>query len=299
MTPPLKNPGYAPGRFVLQSRSTSAPLLDPRRRTRARRWFVLAFTDALRRSSAESSQIFEKLSLPCYRDRPSRILPSLHSLGQFLVSPKIQFVERDLSIFGTTLFTVCFERVHSAYGLIYILWKPEKATTGLATNLHGQVPQIVFIAQLTLSPPAFYVYRRLDELSVGSPFYRLVQSCRRVVACFLRLPYVKRRLCAAVLQVQCFSLSYYFFINSVSPVCPFLPLLFASGLRSEKSLFFPLSHFLCCSLLFRSPVHALRYKRYIFLRPGFEGFLPSPPRLAAILAWLCSHIVRFYFLSPF
>ena len=36
-----------------------------------------------------------------------------------------------------------------------------KATTGLATNLHGQVPQILFIAQLTLSPPAFYVYRRL------------------------------------------------------------------------------------------------------------------------------------------
>ena len=70
--------------------------------------------DALRKSPAESSQIFEKLFLPCYRDRPSRILPSLHSLGQFLVSPKIQFVVRDLSIFGTTLFTVFFQRVHSA-----------------------------------------------------------------------------------------------------------------------------------------------------------------------------------------
>ena len=159
-------------RFVFQSRSTSAPFLDPRPRTRATRWFVLVFTDALRRSPAESSQIFEKLSLPCYRDRPARILPSLHSLGQFLVSPKIQFVVRDLSIFGTTLFTVFFQRVHSAYGLIrlpwrivkkyiYILWNAGKATTGLATNLHGQVPQILFIAQLTLSPPVFYVYRCL------------------------------------------------------------------------------------------------------------------------------------------
>ena len=35
-------------------------------------------------------------------------------------------------------------------------------------------------------------------------------ACRRVVACFLRLPYVKRRLGAAFLKVQCFSLSYYF-----------------------------------------------------------------------------------------
>ena len=43
-----------------------------------------------------------------------------------------------------------------------------------------------------------------------------------------------------------------FFIYSVSPVCPFLPLLFASGLRSERRLFYPLSHFLCCSPLFRS-----------------------------------------------
>ena len=110
-------------RFVFQSRSTSAPFLDPRPRTRATRWFVLAFTDALRRSPAESSQIFEKLSLPCYRDRPARILPSLHSLGQFLVSPKIQFVVRDLSIFGTTLFTVFFQRVHSAYGLIRLPWR--------------------------------------------------------------------------------------------------------------------------------------------------------------------------------
>ena len=168
--------------------------------------------------------IFEKLSLPCYRDRPSRILLFLHSLGQFLVSPKIQFVVRDLSVFGTTLFSVLFERVHRAYGLIrlpwrtdkiyiYILWNPGKATTALATNLHGQVPQILFIAQLPLSPPAFYIYRRLGaaDLQLNFPLEAFfIAWCSPVVACFLRLPYVKRRLDAAVLQVQCLSFSYYF-----------------------------------------------------------------------------------------
>ena len=204
-----------------------------------------------------------------------------------------------------------FSEYTSAYGLIrlpwrivkkyiYILWSAGKATTGLATNLHGQlVPQILFIAQLTLSPPAFYVYRRLGAavLSAGSPFYRLVQSCRRLLS---TVPVHQASFgCRCSSGTVPFIYLTIFFICSVSPVCPFLPLLFASGLRSEKRLFFPLSHSLCCSLLFRSPVHALRYKRYTFFRPGFEGFLPSPPRLAPIFAWLSSYIVRFYYLCPF
>ena len=141
------------------------------------------------------------------------------------------------------------------------------------------------------------------KLSAGSLFYRLVQSCRCVVACFLRLPYAKRRLgCRCFSGTVLFLYLIIFSIYSVLPVCPFLPLLFASGLWSVKGLFFPLSHSLYSSLLFRSPVRialqTLR-KRYTLFRPGFEGFLPSPPRLAAILAWLSCYIVRFYYLFPF
>ena len=170
----------------------------------------------------------------------------------------------------------------------------------MATNLHGQVPQILFIAQLTLSPPAFYVYRCLDELSAGGPFF--IAWCSLVVVSSPAF-YVYRTSSAVwvplFLRYSAFLCLIIFFICPVSLVCPFLPLPFASGLRSEKRLFFPLSHSLRCSLLFRSPVHALRYKRYTFLRPRFEGFSPSPARLAAILAWLSSYIVRLYYLSPF
>ena len=171
----------------------------------------------------------------------------------------------------------------------------------MATNLRGQVPQILFIAQLTLSPPAFYVYRRLGAavlqlnfpleafLSLGA----VLSSCRRLLSTSTvrQAPFGCRSSSGRVP----FLYLIIFFICSVSPVCPFLPLLFASGLRSEKRLFFPLSHSLCCSQLFRSPVHALRYKRYTFFRPGFEGFLPSPPRLAPILAWLSSSTIYFHF----
>ena len=102
---------------------------------------------------------------------------------------------------------------------VYILWNPGKATTALATNLHGQVPQILFIAQLTLSPPAFYIYRRLGaaDLQLNFPLEAFfIAWCSPVVACFLRLPYAKRRLGAAVLQVQCLS-----FILLFSSFVPF------------------------------------------------------------------------------
>ena len=182
-----------------------------------------------------------------------------------------------------------------------MLWNPEKATSywignqspwsGSSDPFHRPAHSV---AVCFLRLPPFRWTFRWKPL-----FYRLVQSCHRVVACFLRLPYVKRRLGAAFLQVQC-SLSYYFLHSFRFAGMPLPPLIVRIRLRSKQRLFFfPLSHSLCCSLLFRSPVHALRYKRYTFLRPRFEGFLPSPPRLAAILAWLSSYIVRFYYLSPF
>ena len=171
----------------------------------------------------------------------------------------------------------------------------------MATNLHGQVPQILFIAHLTLSPPAFYVYRRLGAavLQLNFPLEAflwlgaVLSSCRRLrsTSTVRQAPFG----CRCSSGTVPFLYLIIFFICSVSLVCPFLPLLFASGLRSEKRLFFPLSHSLCCSLLFRSSVHALCYKRYTFFRPGFEGFC----RLAPILAWLSSSIVRFYYLFPF
>ena len=132
------------------------------------------------------------------------------------------------------------------------------------------------VAACFLRLPPFRGRCSSAKLSAGSLFYRLVQSCRRVVACFSTSTVRQAPFgCRCSSGTVPFLYLFIFFIYSVSPVCPFLPLLFASGLRSEKRL--------CCFLLSQS--YALRYKRYTFFRPGFEGFLPSPPRLAAILAW--------------
>ena len=158
--------------------------MDPRPRTRATRWFVLAFTDALRRSPAESSQIFEKLSLACHRDRPARILPSLHSLGQFLVSPKIQFVVRDLSIFGTTLFTVFFERVHSAYGLMRLPWRIVKK---------------ICIYPLEPREGHNWIGNQSPWSGSSDPSHRPAHS---VATCFLRLPPFRGRCSLAKLAAK-------------------------------------------------------------------------------------------------
>ena len=93
-----------------------------------------------------------------------------------------------------------------------------EATTGLGTNLHGQVPQILFIAQLTVAAcflrlPPFRGRCFWAKLSAGSLF---IAWSSRVIACFLRPPYVKRRLGAAVLQVQCL-----FFMLLFSSFVPF------------------------------------------------------------------------------
>ena len=135
-----------------------------------------------------------------------------------------------------------------------MLWNAGKATTGLATNLPGQVPQILFIAQLTLSPPAFYVYRRLAAavlqlnflleafLSLGA----VLSSCRRLLSTSTVSTVLKSSAVWVPLffRYSAFLYLIIFFICSVSPVCPFLPLLFASGLRSEKRLFFSFAAFL-------------------------------------------------------
>ena len=89
----------------------------------------------------------------------------------------------------------------------------------MATNLHGQVPQILLIAQITLSPPAFYVYRRLGAavLQLNFPleaFFFLslgavLSSCRRL----LPTSTVRQAPFGVPLffRYSTFSLSYYFF----------------------------------------------------------------------------------------
>ena len=179
----------------------------------------------------------------------------------------------------------------------------------MATNLHGQIPQILLIAQITLSPPAFYVYRLLGAavLQLNFPLEAFFIAWCSPVVVSSPASYVYRTPSAvwgaAVFQVQCFSLSHSFLHLFRFAGMPLPPLIVCIRLVICKGVvFFPLSHSLYSSLLFRSPVRialqTLR-KRYTFFRPGFEGFLPSPPRLAAILAWLSSHIVRFYYLFPF
>ena len=64
-----------------------------------------------------------------------------------------------------------------------------------------------------------------------------------------------------------------FYICSVSPVWPFLLLLFASGLRSEKRLLFPLSHPCCFDLLFTHRVTNLTHS----LGLGLRVFCPVLP----------------------
>ena len=123
--------------------------------------------------------------------------------------------------------------------------------------------------------------------------------CSPVVACFLRLPYAKRRLGAAVLQVQ-----FFFFILLFSSFIPFRRYAPSSPYFSHQAWDLKRGCFFFCRIPYAVPccfnlLYVLRYKRYIFFRPGFEGFLPNPPRLAAILAWLSSYIVRSHYLCPF
>ena len=86
----------------------------------------------------------------------------------------------------------------------------------MATNLHGQVPQILLIAQITLSPPAFYVYHGLGAavLQLNFPLEAFFIAWCSPVVVSSPASYVYRTPSAvwgaAVFQVQCFSLSHSF-----------------------------------------------------------------------------------------
>ena len=105
-----------------------------------------------------------------------------------------------------------------------------------------------------------------------------MQSCRRLLS--------TSTVCQAPFGCRCSSgtvLFLYliiFFIYSVSPVCPFLPLLFASGLRSEKGLFFFLSRIpyaapCCFDLLFTHCVTNVTHSLGLGLRVFFAQSFPS------------------------
>ena len=109
--------------------------------------------DALRRSTWESWQYFEELSFNTLLYRGPAIT---HPSVGFYLSLNIQFVVLGSLHFRHYALDHFFEQEHRACG----------KTTGLATHQHishllDQVPQVLVIAQLTLSPPAFYLYRRL------------------------------------------------------------------------------------------------------------------------------------------
>ena len=136
--------------------------------------------DALRRSTWELWQYFEELSFNTLLYRGPAIT---HPSVGFYLSLNIQFVVLGISPFLALRSWPFFEQEHRACG----------KTTGLATHqpishLHGQVPQVLVIAQLTLSLPAFYLYRRLGAavflkrtfpLETSS---RLIQLCRRLLS---------------------------------------------------------------------------------------------------------------------
>ena len=231
--------------------------------------------DALRRSTLELWQYFEKLSFNTMLYRGPAIT---HPSVGFYLSLNIQFVVGDLSISGTTPLTIFWARTPG-------LWQ----TTELAkhqhiSHLYGQVPQVLVIAQLTLSPPAYYLYRRLDAAVFFSQHFRwkfLLAWCRYVAACFYDF-HVYRRLGAALVQVRRFFFLYLtIFPCSASPGCPFA----SSPSRSHEvchlanRLFFPSSHFLCgsrCSdlLLARFALHILGKKKGLGSPPVPHVSLP-------------------------
>ena len=153
------------------------------------------------------------------------------------------------------------------------------------------------VAACFLRLPPFRGRCSSAKLSAGSLFYRLVQSCRRLFSksTVRQAPFGCRCSSGTVL----FLYLIIFFIYSVSPVyAPSSPYCSHQAWDLKRGCFFfcriPYAVPCCFNLLY-----VLRYKRYIFFRPGFEGFLPNPPRLAAILAWLSSYIVRSHYLCPF
>ena len=129
------------------SRNPFAPFLDPVHVPHVRS-FWLSWTPYEDPRGSCGNILRNSLLIPYFTvDRPSRILRSdfTYPVRRTGISPFLALRSWPF-----------FEQEHWACG----------KTTGQATHqhishLHDQVPQVLVIAQLTLSPPVFYVYRRL------------------------------------------------------------------------------------------------------------------------------------------
>ena len=186
--------------------------------------------------------------MPFYCDWPSRILPLLHSFGHNWIDNIPSHIQSPQS--GSADPFSCL--AHSVAAAFYIY-------RGLGGCSSAKIPTGSFasLGVILLSCRHLLCTSAVHQAPFGAAVlqlkfpleasHRLVQPCRRVVTCFLRLPYVKRRLGAAVFKYN----TTIFFIYSVSSVHPFLPLLFASGLKSDRMFSLFLIFFPCCfDLLF-------------------------------------------------
>ena len=233
------------------SRNPFAPFLDPVHVPHVRS-FWLSWTPYEDPRGSCGNILRNSLLIPYFTvDRPSRILRS-----DFTYPGISSSSYWDLSISGTTLLTI-FEQEHRACG----------KTTGLATHQHishllDQVPQVLVIAQLTLSPPAFYLYRRLGAAVFLSEHFHwklLLAWFSYVAARFLRLPHLPPFGCRSGSGTAFFLYLTIFLICSASQIGCFS---FVTFLVTVVR--FP---------LFRSPVspHGVTQNN------DRSGFFPSPP----------------------
>ena len=237
------------------SRNPFAPFLDPVHVPHVRS-FWLSWTPYEDPRGSCGNILRNSLLIPYFTvDRPSRILRSdfTYPVRRTGISPFLALRSWPF-----------FEQEHWACG----------KTTGQATHqhishLHDQVPQVLVIAQLTLSPPAFYLYRRLGAAVFLSEHFHwklLLAWFSYVAACFLRLPHLPPFGCCSGSGTAFFLYLTIFLICSASQIGCFS---FVTFLVTVVR--FP---------LFRSPVspHGVTQNN------DRSGFFPSPPRLTAILA---------------
>ena len=184
------------------SRNPFAPFLDPVHVPHVRS-FWLSWTPYEDPRGSCGNILRNSLLIPYFTvDRPSRILRSdvTYPVRRTGISPFLALRSWPF-----------FEQEHWACG----------KTTGQATHqhishLHDQVPQVLVIAQLTLSPPAFYLYRRLGAAVFFSQHFHwklLLAWFRYVAACFLRLTRLDTSTAVWVplwFRYGVFSISYYF-----------------------------------------------------------------------------------------
>ena len=167
------------------------------------------------------------------------------------------------------------------------------ATTGLPGNTPSHIPSPWSGSSDLFHRPARSVaacFLRLQpfrgrypsaKISAGSflSLGAVLSSCRRLLS---------YRASSAVwvslfFRYGAFYLPYYFLHLFRFAGMPLPPPIVCIRLEIWKEVVLSFVTFLMLFPAVSISVHALRYKRYTFFRPGFEGFLPSPPRLAAIL----------------